>query len=287
MENLRDLFARHGLEKIRLNAGIIQADISLEDADRDAAWEMYVEMLTRIVTQPLPNDTGDEKAALESVHALFPVTREILRRQGRQTTQFSKVAIPVLNQVVRPFTAKWHRLSLSGAFEDDAMRSEFREDLRGLLVDMRNYIRMLAEIAKVEDLTDLETEKRRVDSEDVGKFARDGSFIVPYKLPISVKNITRLSFAAVIVSSVAFVWAGAGAQECVTGILIAQHGFLDNANVNATMPVGMEVTLDKCVGVFLGHGALSLIVLSLAVAVLGASLSGPFLGRSSNNISGR
>lgn len=287
MENLRDLFARHGLEKIRLNAGIIQADISLGAADRDAAWEMYVEMLTRIVTQPLPDDTGDEKAALESVHALFPVTREILRRHGRQTTQFSKVAIPVLNQVVRPFTAKWHRLSLSGAFEDEAMRSEFREDLWGLLADMRNYIRMLAEIAKVEDLTDLETEKRRVDSEEVGKFARDDSFAVRHKLPISVKKMTLLLVAAVIVSSAAFVWAGAGAQECVTGILIAQHGFLDDPNVNARMPDGMERAIGECVSSFLARGALSLIVLSLAVAALGAGLSGLFLGRSSSNMSGR
>ena len=64
--------------------------------------------------------------------------------------------IPVLNQVVRPFTAKWHRLSLLGAFEDEAARGEFREDLQGLLADMRNCNRMLSEIAGVEDLTDLE-----------------------------------------------------------------------------------------------------------------------------------
>ena len=47
--------------------------------------------------------------ALDSFYALFPVTREILRRRGRGAIAFSKVAIPVLNQVVRPFTARWHR----------------------------------------------------------------------------------------------------------------------------------------------------------------------------------
>ncbi len=289
MESLRDLFARHGLEKVRLNAGIIQADISTGDADRDAAWELYVEMLTRIVTQPLPDGAGDEKAALESVHALFPVTREILRRHGRQTIQFSKVAIPVLNQVVRPFTAKWHRLSLSGAFEDEAMRSEFREDLRGLLVDMSNYIGMLAEIAKVEDLTDLETEKRRVDSEEGGKFARGGSFTVPHKphIPVKVIVLSVVAVVVVIITSAGFVWAGAEAQECVTRILIAQHGFLDNTNVNATMPAGMEAPLDACVNEFLTKGVGYLIGLSLAVAVLGASLSGLFLGRSSISTPGR
>ena len=32
--------------------------------------------------------------------------------------EFAKLTIPVLNQIIRPFTAKWHRLSLAGAFED-------------------------------------------------------------------------------------------------------------------------------------------------------------------------
>jgi len=32
--------------------------------------------------------------------------------------QFRKIAIVVLNQVIRPFTVKWHRLSLAGAFND-------------------------------------------------------------------------------------------------------------------------------------------------------------------------
>lgn len=163
---LQELFTKYRLTSIRLNTGIVTADITLNSADMDAAWEMYVEMLTRITTQPLPEDAGDEKTALESIYALFPIAREILRRHGRQTVQFSKVIIPVLNQVVRPFTAKWHQRRLFGAFEDEATRIEFREDLRNLLVDMRNCNRMLAEIAEVEDLTDLETEdKNRVDSQ--------------------------------------------------------------------------------------------------------------------------
>ena len=63
---------------------------------------------------------------------------------------------PVLNQVVRPFSTKWHRESLSGAFDDSAKREEFRQELIVLQDDLRNYNRMLAEIASVEDVTDLE-----------------------------------------------------------------------------------------------------------------------------------
>ena len=154
--NLPALFHQFRLEKIRLNLSVVALEIDFNENDRDAAWELYIEMLTRIVTQPLPAGSGDERAALDSVYSLFPTTRAILRRQGRNALQFSKVAIPVLNQVVRPFTAKWHGESLAGAFDDPARRALFRAELELLQEDLRNYNRLLANIAGVEDLTELE-----------------------------------------------------------------------------------------------------------------------------------
>lgn len=154
--NLGNLFRSFHLEKVNLKLSVIEAEISFKETDKDAAWELYIEMLTRIVTQPLPSDSGDEKTALDSVYALFSITREILRRRGRETIAFSKVAIPVLNQIVRPFTAKWHKESLAGAFDQENKRQEFRSELEILQRDLRNYNSMLAEIAGVEDLTNLE-----------------------------------------------------------------------------------------------------------------------------------
>ena len=153
---LKKMFKNIGLEKIQLGPKWASAEISFKTPDRDAAWELYIEMLTRIVTQPLPVEAGDEKTALDSVYSLFPTSREILRRRGRGAIQFSKVAVPVLNQVVRPFTAKWHKESLAGAFDDETKRKEFREELAVLQDELRNYNRLLAKIADVEDLTDLE-----------------------------------------------------------------------------------------------------------------------------------
>ncbi|MCY3801778.1 MAG: hypothetical protein OXG46_09375 [Chloroflexi bacterium] len=154
--NLKAWFNTFHLESIRLGPHWANAEINFIENDKDAAWELYIEMLTRIVTQPLPSEAGDQKTALDSVYSLFPTTREILRRRGRQTIQFSKIAIPVLNQLVRPFTAKWHRENLTGAFECDEKRNRFRQELEDLQTELRNYNRMLANIAEVEDLTDLE-----------------------------------------------------------------------------------------------------------------------------------
>lgn len=153
---LKTLFKNFHLERIKLSASSAEVEISFKQADKDAAWELYIEMLTRIVTQSLPSEAGDEKTALDSVYALFPITREILRRHGRGTIQFSKIAIPILNQVVRPFTVKWHKESMTGAFKQEHKRKEFREELEILQSELRNYNSLLAKIAGVEDLTELE-----------------------------------------------------------------------------------------------------------------------------------
>ena len=150
------LLSNFQLEKVRLGPAWANVEISFDQSDQDAAWELYVEMLLRVVTQPLPSEAGDESTALKSIYALFPVTREILRRRGRSAISFSKVAIPIMNQVVRPFTTKWHSQSLTGALGEPGKRAEFRKDLEALQSDLRNYNRLLAQIAGVEDLTDLE-----------------------------------------------------------------------------------------------------------------------------------
>ena len=128
---------------------------ALTDRNKDAAWAMYVEMLTRISTQPLPDEHGDEQTALDSVYSLFATTREILTEYGREAPEFSKLAVLILNQKVRPFTAKWHVPSMEGAFEDAEKCAEFRAELRDLQGILRGYMQALAALAGVEDITDI------------------------------------------------------------------------------------------------------------------------------------
>ena len=150
---LKKWLANWDLTGLKINLGILETEWQPQEKDREAAWELYIEMLTRIVTQPLPAEHGDEKTALDSVYALFGITREILKRKGRECVQFSKIAVVVLNQVVRPFTAKWHKLALAGALNDEKGRSDFRIELAALQVVLQNYSKALAYIAQVEDLT--------------------------------------------------------------------------------------------------------------------------------------
>ena len=151
-----DFLEKSGMTSLKITPPFLQMEWTTETADKNAAWALYIELLTRITTQPLPAEHGDEKTALNSVYSLFTITREVIKEQGPDCINFTKIAIVVLNQVIRPFTAKWHRKHLAGAFERESERSAFREELASLQVELRKYSRMLADIAGVEDLTDLE-----------------------------------------------------------------------------------------------------------------------------------
>lgn len=152
----KDWLDKWSMTGLRINAGFLQIDWNPNDPDRDAAWELYVELLTRVSTQFLQPDHGDEKTALDSIFALFDLTRGILKKEGRHCNEFAKIAIVVLNQVVRPFTAQWHKESLTGAFDDRSRCREFRGDLLELQKQLRNFTKMLADMANVEDLTEFE-----------------------------------------------------------------------------------------------------------------------------------
>lgn len=154
--NLSNWLEKWGMTSLKINASFLQMEWTAQAADKNAAWALYIELLTRITTQPLPVEHGDEKTALDSVYSLFAITREVIRENGPECINFTKIAIVVLNQVIRPFTAKWHRKSLAGDFERESERAAFRDELASLQEELRKYSRMLAGTAGVEDLTDLE-----------------------------------------------------------------------------------------------------------------------------------
>lgn len=118
-----------------------------------------MELLTRVTTQVLRFDEGTEEEALSSIHSLFKTTREILKAHGRKCIGFSKVAVVVLNQVIRPFTSKWHRIFKSGDITDE-QRAVFRQELADLRPKLESYAHILATIADVEDITNLESTER-------------------------------------------------------------------------------------------------------------------------------
>lgn len=86
------------------------------DAERRAAWELYVELVTRVSVVPLRADEGLLREALTSLYSLFGTTREILRRHGPQIAEpkangqynFGYLAVAMLNYGIRPLLTTWH-----------------------------------------------------------------------------------------------------------------------------------------------------------------------------------
>ena len=149
----KDLFRTWNLDCIKLNLKFAEFEFSTTEDDQTAAWDMYVELITRVTTQPLTLSDGDETTALASVYSLFKITRTILKEKGRNAPSFTKIAVIILNQIIRPFTAKWHKKEIEGAFESSDECLVFREELAELQNKLTNYSKMLADIAMVEDLT--------------------------------------------------------------------------------------------------------------------------------------
>ena len=151
---IKELFENWGITGLKVNTGFLAMDWAPSTQEKDAAWDLYVELVTRVATQELLPDDGDEEATLKSIFSIFESTRTTLKARGRKCERFSRIAVIVLNQKIRPFTAKWHKI-LQGKekFHEEAVRAKFREELQELQVILRAYSGMLATIANVEDLT--------------------------------------------------------------------------------------------------------------------------------------
>jgi hypothetical protein len=138
-------------------------------SQRQAAWEMYVELVTRISVEKLGPEQGLLREALTSLYSLFSSTREILRRYGPAVARthrgasesFASIAVAVLNRVLRPLLEDFHP-SLEeyeagrpehvskAAWERDWPRAkELRGALDQVALSLTQYANELARVAKL------------------------------------------------------------------------------------------------------------------------------------------
>jgi len=133
-------------------------------AEKQAAWEIYVELVTRVPLAALEDDRGILREALSSLYSLFQITRTILRYLGPVKAQepnrsISYLGISMLNTTLRPFLSKWHPLLQDyevkrpgsiGVLEHERQwekYAELRHEIVGLRKALLNYANSFAEIA--------------------------------------------------------------------------------------------------------------------------------------------
>jgi len=140
------------------------------DSDQQAAaWEIYVELVTRIAVVELGAEQGLLREALGSLHSLFGTIRSILRHHGPsvaragafEASEVSVVAMAILNDVLRPLLSDWHPRLLDHESRCPAGTSataherawtrngEMREALAMARARLADYARVLAVAAAV------------------------------------------------------------------------------------------------------------------------------------------
>lgn len=165
------------LKSIKVNlrlpyVGSIEGTWEPDECERKAAWEMYVELITRVSIVELKPDEGLLREALSSLYTLFDTTRKILRKygpsiaqpKGKDNLSFGYLSVAILNLVLRPVLAKWHPLLLDYESTKKSTESSLvhernwdrYEEMRQVLNDVRKelieYAELLAQVAGVPSL---------------------------------------------------------------------------------------------------------------------------------------
>ncbi len=132
--------------------------VSLSRRRKEAAWIIFVELVTRIGVNELPKDSGVSRAAMDSVYGLFKTVRRLTAESGptknvnNKGESFELVSIRFLNQMLRPFLTKWHGLKFDESGNYLSNDLEFREDLNSLRIDMLNtYALAYARLAGIKN----------------------------------------------------------------------------------------------------------------------------------------
>jgi len=152
--------------------GGIEGEWVPNEAEKKAAWEMYVELVTRVPVVQIGTDEGILREALSSVYSLFDTTRKILREygpdiarsKGEGTMSFGYLAVVILNTVLRPILAKWHPLlqdyestrpqhvSIVEHERQWERYAELRQEIEQVRIALADYATLLAKVAGVPSL---------------------------------------------------------------------------------------------------------------------------------------
>lgn len=114
-------------------------------ADRALAWDVYVELITRVAVNAVDEGSGNSRALLESIVRLFGVSRESMKRHGVKSANAAVLITSFLNKRIRDFTSRWHldaeAIDEDAQAFDEGKRNAFRAEFAN---GPRSNLRLLA-----------------------------------------------------------------------------------------------------------------------------------------------
>ncbi len=86
-----------------------------DNTEKEAAWELYVELITRVTVAPMDTH-ATAREALTSLYSIFGTVRFVLRKYGPAVARpkaqgelsLGLISVRLLNNVLRPMLAQWH-----------------------------------------------------------------------------------------------------------------------------------------------------------------------------------
>lgn len=143
---------------------ISQFTFIMNDISKKVAWSLFVETITRISTQPLQNDEGYIREAMNSLYSLFQTTRDLLKTMEPSTgvnsdgSTVEMLAVSMLNKEIRPFLSKWHpklkeyESKKQNSEADWEYQKACRKELAITRKNVLQYARGFGELADVKEL---------------------------------------------------------------------------------------------------------------------------------------
>lgn len=140
---------------VRLNLPLVNSisgSWDVTDPERLAAWETYVEIITRIVQPQTGFSQRDIVWELDCLEALLNKMRDILKKYGPAVGQvvrpndlsFAHLSLTVINVVLRPVLAKGEKIKGGQSGQKD-----FSRELDSVYAVLIDYCNILAQAADV------------------------------------------------------------------------------------------------------------------------------------------
>jgi hypothetical protein len=157
---LKDILGKIGvkMDSFTICTPFFEMTMSQNENTQNASWQLYVELITRVATQPLLENCGDEESALESIYKIFNITREIIKQYGREAETFSMLSLCLLNMILRPFTSKWHKVFKDGPINEENQKT-FREELCELQIIINKFSGVLFQMSRVDTFDKIKFEE--------------------------------------------------------------------------------------------------------------------------------
>jgi hypothetical protein len=101
------------LKSVKVTFGpFLETEFEPTEREAEAAWVLFVELSTRISTQPFDDRNGHLRDVLTSLYSVLNETRTVLKGVGPSASNgqmyFPSIALLLITDHIAPFLTHWH-----------------------------------------------------------------------------------------------------------------------------------------------------------------------------------